>query len=99
MITKGIKQLCAEAEQEIETMTVEQVMPRSRICAAATAPGKRPAARPKRRKPGCRRQRRNSRLSQTAALSAGIRQAAISLHAYRLLALILPGIFPYAVMR
>jgi rhodanese-related sulfurtransferase len=26
MITKGIKQLCAEAEQEIETMTVEQVM-------------------------------------------------------------------------
>ena len=26
MITKGIKELCAEAEQEIETMTVEQVM-------------------------------------------------------------------------
>lgn len=26
MITKGIKQLCAEAEQEIETMTVEDVM-------------------------------------------------------------------------
>ena len=26
MITKGIKQLCAEAEEEIETMTVEQVM-------------------------------------------------------------------------
>jgi rhodanese-related sulfurtransferase len=26
MITKGIKQLCAEAEREIETMTVEQVM-------------------------------------------------------------------------
>ncbi|MEQ8230212.1 MAG: rhodanese-like domain-containing protein [Gammaproteobacteria bacterium] len=25
MITKGIKELCAEAEQEIETMTVEQV--------------------------------------------------------------------------
>ncbi|MGR8948107.1 MAG: rhodanese-like domain-containing protein [Gammaproteobacteria bacterium] len=25
MITKGIKQLCAEAEQEIETMTVEDV--------------------------------------------------------------------------
>jgi rhodanese-related sulfurtransferase len=26
MISKGIKQLCAEAEREIETMTVEQVM-------------------------------------------------------------------------
>ncbi|MGE0857869.1 MAG: rhodanese-like domain-containing protein [Gammaproteobacteria bacterium] len=26
MITKGIKQLCAEAERDIETMTVEQVM-------------------------------------------------------------------------
>jgi len=26
MITKGIKELCAEAEREIETMTVEQVM-------------------------------------------------------------------------
>ncbi|MEK9661520.1 MAG: rhodanese-like domain-containing protein [Alphaproteobacteria bacterium] len=26
MITKGIKQLCAEAEQVIETMTVEEVM-------------------------------------------------------------------------
>ena len=26
MITKGIKQLCAEAEDEIETMTVQQVM-------------------------------------------------------------------------
>ena len=26
MITKGIKQLCAEAEQEIETLSVEQVM-------------------------------------------------------------------------
>ena len=26
MITKGIKELCAEAEQEIETLTVEQVM-------------------------------------------------------------------------
>jgi rhodanese-related sulfurtransferase len=26
MITKGIKELCAEAEQEIETMTVEDVM-------------------------------------------------------------------------
>jgi len=26
MITKGIKQLCAEAEQEIETLTVDQVM-------------------------------------------------------------------------
>ncbi len=26
VITKGIKQLCAEAEQEIETMTVEEVM-------------------------------------------------------------------------
>ena len=26
MITKGIKELCAEAEQEIETMSVEQVM-------------------------------------------------------------------------
>ncbi|MBX9609551.1 MAG: rhodanese-like domain-containing protein [Gammaproteobacteria bacterium] len=26
MITKGIKQLCAEAEREIETMSVEQVM-------------------------------------------------------------------------
>ncbi|MBO6782021.1 MAG: rhodanese-like domain-containing protein [Alphaproteobacteria bacterium] len=26
MITKGIKQLCAEAEEEIETMTVEEVM-------------------------------------------------------------------------
>ena len=26
MITKGIKQLCAEAEREIETMTVAQVM-------------------------------------------------------------------------
>jgi rhodanese-related sulfurtransferase len=26
MITKGIKELCAEAEQEIETMTVDQVM-------------------------------------------------------------------------
>ena len=26
MITKGIKQLCAEAEEQIETMTVEQVM-------------------------------------------------------------------------
>lgn len=26
MITKGIKQLCAEAEQEIETMTVEDVL-------------------------------------------------------------------------
>jgi len=26
MITKGIKQLCAEAEQEIETLTVEQVL-------------------------------------------------------------------------
>ncbi len=26
MITKGIKQLCAEAELEIETMTVEEVM-------------------------------------------------------------------------
>ena len=25
MITKGIKQLCAEAEEEIETMTVEEV--------------------------------------------------------------------------
>ena len=25
MITKGIKELCAEAEQEIETMTVDQV--------------------------------------------------------------------------
>ena len=25
MITKGIKQLCAEAEEEIETMTVDQV--------------------------------------------------------------------------
>ena len=26
MITKGIKQLCAEAEEEIETMNVEEVM-------------------------------------------------------------------------
>ena len=26
MITKGIKELCAEAERHIETMTVEQVM-------------------------------------------------------------------------
>lgn len=26
MITRGIKELCAEAEREIETMTVEQVM-------------------------------------------------------------------------
>jgi rhodanese-related sulfurtransferase len=26
MITKGIKQLCAEAEQEIETLSVDQVM-------------------------------------------------------------------------
>ena len=26
MITKGIKELCAEAEQEIETMTVEEVL-------------------------------------------------------------------------
>jgi len=26
MITKGIKELCAEAEREIETMTVEQVL-------------------------------------------------------------------------
>ncbi|CAN0507431.1 unnamed protein product, partial [Laminaria digitata] len=26
MITKGIHQLCAEAEEQIETMTVEQVM-------------------------------------------------------------------------
>ena len=26
MITKGIKQLCAEAEEQIETMTVEEVM-------------------------------------------------------------------------
>ncbi|MBK8960260.1 MAG: rhodanese-like domain-containing protein [Proteobacteria bacterium] len=26
MITKGIKELCAEAERDIETMTVEQVM-------------------------------------------------------------------------
>jgi rhodanese-related sulfurtransferase len=26
MITKGIEELCAEAEQEIETMSVEQVM-------------------------------------------------------------------------
>ena len=26
MITKGIKELCVEAEQEIETMSVEQVM-------------------------------------------------------------------------
>ncbi len=26
MINKGIKQLCAEAEEEIETMTVEEVM-------------------------------------------------------------------------
>ena len=26
MITKGVKQLCAEAEQEIETMTVDEVM-------------------------------------------------------------------------
>ena len=26
MITKGIKELCAEAEREVETMTVEQVM-------------------------------------------------------------------------
>ena len=26
MITKGIKELCAEAEQEIETLTVEQVL-------------------------------------------------------------------------
>lgn len=26
MISKGIKQLCAEAEEEIETMTVDQVM-------------------------------------------------------------------------
>lgn len=26
MITKGVKELCAEAEQEIETMSVDQVM-------------------------------------------------------------------------
>lgn len=26
MVTKGIKELCAEAEQEIESMTVEEVM-------------------------------------------------------------------------